>query len=149
LKFEEIIHQCVHDEQLQAEDQFIRKAVELEELLSVRHLVFIIGGAGKTRVWKASIKASANKSRPCNYIDLNPKAVTNNELYGFLNPVTRDWQDRLLSVIMRNLSKLTNENPKWITLDNNIDPNWIESSNTAVDDNKVLTLACFKILKKN
>jgi hypothetical protein len=56
---------------------------------------------------------------------LNPKAVTNNEFYGLLNQATRDWQDGLLSVIMRNLSKLTNENPKWIVLDDNIDHKWI------------------------
>jgi len=143
LKFEETIRQCILSERLQAEDQFIRKIVELEELLNVRHSVFIIGGAGtgKTEVWRALTRAYGKVGRPCNYIDLNPKAVTNNELYGFLNPATRDWQDGLFSVIMRNLSRLTNENPKWIVLDGDIDPNWIESLNTVMDDNKVLTLA--------
>ena len=26
-------------------------------------------------------------------VDLNPKAVTNNELYGIINPATREWRD--------------------------------------------------------
>jgi hypothetical protein len=27
------------------------------------------------------------------YNDLNPKAVTNNELFGIINPATREWKD--------------------------------------------------------
>jgi len=43
----------------------------------------------------------------------------------------------LLSVIMRDLSTSTNDGPKWIVLDGDIDPMWIESLNTVMDDNKV------------
>ena len=25
--------------------------------------------------------------------DINPKAVTNDELFGFINPATREWRD--------------------------------------------------------
>lgn len=47
----------------------------------------------------------------------------------------------LFSVIMRDLANLTHDGPKWIVLDGDIDPMWIESLNTVMDDNKVLTLA--------
>lgn len=47
----------------------------------------------------------------------------------------------LFSGIMRDLSNLSHDGPKWIVLDGDIDPMWIESLNTVMDDNKVLTLA--------
>lgn len=69
--------------------------------------------------------------------DLNPKAVTNDELFGFINPATREWKDGLFSCIMRDLANISNDSPKWIVLDGDIDPMWIESLNTVMDDNKV------------
>lgn len=47
----------------------------------------------------------------------------------------------LFSVIMRDLANMSGDGPKWIVLDGDIDPMWIESLNTVMDDNKVLTLA--------
>ncbi|KAI0977659.1 hypothetical protein GJ496_008262 [Pomphorhynchus laevis] len=42
---------------------------------------------------------------------------------------------------MRQLASMKHSGPKWIVLDGDIDPMWIESLNTVMDDNKVLTLA--------
>ena len=43
----------------------------------------------------------------------------------------------LFSCIMRDLANTANDSPKWIVLDGDIDPMWIESLNTVMDDNKV------------
>ncbi|XP_035580605.1 dynein heavy chain 9, axonemal isoform X2 [Zalophus californianus] len=143
LDFEALVRKAVVDLKLQAEDNFVLKVVQLEELLAVRHSVFVVGsaGTGKSQVLKSLHKTYQIMKRRPIWADLNPKAVTNDELFGIINPATREWKDGLFSSIMRELANITHDGPKWILLDGDIDPMWIESLNTVMDDNKVLTLA--------
>uniref|UniRef100_A0A668AEI7 Dynein axonemal heavy chain 17 n=1 Tax=Myripristis murdjan TaxID=586833 RepID=A0A668AEI7_9TELE len=143
LDFEKHVKESVLDLKLQAEDNFVLKVVQLEELLAVRHSVFVVGnaGTGKSQVMRSLQRTYQNMKRRPVWADLNPKAVTNDELFGIINPATREWKDGLFSNIMRELANLSHSGPKWIVLDGDIDPMWIESLNTVMDDNKVLTLA--------
>jgi dynein heavy chain, axonemal len=144
-EFEALIKKAATELTLQPGDNdgFILKVVQLDELFAVRHSVFIIGnaGTGKSQVWKTLYRTYQNQKRKPHYNDLNPKAVSNNELFGIINPSTREWKDGLFSTIMRDQANLSGDSPKWIVLDGDIDPLWIESLNTVMDDNKVLTLA--------
>lgn len=54
----QIIKQSIVELRLQAEDSFLLKVVQLEELLQVRHSVFVIGNAG-------SGKSQARHPCPC------------------------------------------------------------------------------------
>jgi len=73
---------------------------------------------------------------------MNPKAVTVVELYGILDPITRDWTDGLLSNIFREINRPTEKNErKYILFDGDVDALWVENMNSVMDDNKLLTLA--------
>ncbi|OQR88006.1 dynein heavy chain [Achlya hypogyna] len=130
-------------------DEFMLKVVQLSELLAIRHCVFVMGppASGKTETWKTLRKAREIMGIPMEIQDLNPKSVSTNELYGYIVLKTREWKDGLLSKIMRDLGSRTKENgeddtsPKWILLDGDLDANWIESMNSVMDDNRMLTLA--------
>uniref|UniRef100_A0A8C3EQ44 Dynein axonemal heavy chain 17 n=1 Tax=Corvus moneduloides TaxID=1196302 RepID=A0A8C3EQ44_CORMO len=141
LNFEKV--QSVLELKLQAEENFVLKVVQLEELLQVRHSVFVVGsaGCGKSQVLKSLNKTYQRLKRRPVTVDLDPKAVTCDELFGIIHPATREWKDGLFSTAMRDLANITHDGPKWIILDGDIDPMWIESLNTVMDDNKVLTLA--------
>ncbi|XP_075413447.1 dynein axonemal heavy chain 11 [Tenrec ecaudatus] len=141
--FEEMVKQSTLELHLQPEESFILKVVQLQELLAVRHSVFVVGnaGTGKSKILRTLNQTYVNMKQKPIWNDLNPKAVTTDELFGFIHRATREWKDGLFSSILREQANLTHDGPKWIVLDGDIDPMWIESLNTAMDDNKVLTLA--------
>lgn len=138
------------DEGLQHDEMFINKTCNFQELLDVRHSVMLLGpsGCAKSTIWK-TLQAVHNldKAKPvCVAETVNPKAVTGDELYGYMT-LAKDWKDGVLSIIMRGMSKnfadqgfYDYQTHKWVVLDGDIDAVWIESMNTVMDDNKVLTL---------
>ncbi|XP_034030917.1 dynein heavy chain 11, axonemal [Thalassophryne amazonica] len=142
-EFEKVIRKTTVDLKLQPEETFILKVMQLEALMAVHHSVFVVGnaGTGKSQILRVLHKTYCNLNRRPVWNDLNPKAVDIDELFGFIHPATREWNDGLLSSMMREQASITHLGPKWIVLDGDIDPMWIESLNTVMDDNKVLTLA--------
>jgi dynein heavy chain len=143
MDFEAVIEKTTVAQGLHPDAQFIKKVVELGELLVIRHCVFTMGppGAGKSSTWKTLAKSKTASGQKTTLVDLNPKVVSTNELYGICDPKTRDWKDGLMSNKMRSLSEEPDNNPKYIVLDGDLDANWIESMNSVMDDNKLLTLA--------
>jgi dynein heavy chain len=147
--FDEALGECIsaacEEGGLWPDPFFTLKVMQLDELLDIRHCVFIMGppGAGKSTCWKM-LQAARNLRTPGNkvkVVDINPKVMPTEDLYGHISMATREWKDGLLSSLMRDLGRLPNENPKWMVLDGDLDANWIESMNSVMDDNKMLTLA--------
>ncbi|EDO28662.1 predicted protein, partial [Nematostella vectensis] len=115
------------------------KVVQMYETMLTRHTTMIVGptGGGKTVV----INTLAMAQTRLLYV-MNAKACTVIELYGTLDPVTRDWTDGLLSNIFREINKPTDKNErKYIVFDGDVDALWVENMNSVMDDNKLLTLA--------
>lgn len=78
--------------------------MQLYETMGTRHTTMVVGptGAGKSVV--INTLASALKEEtgiPTKFDVINPKMVTLNELYGVLDPDSRDWTDGLLSKIFK------------------------------------------------
>ncbi|ANQ06945.1 Dynein heavy chain [Plasmodium coatneyi] len=146
VSFDEAIRISLREANLQIDDNFILKVKQLKDLMDVRHCVFILGedGCGKSSVIQILINTLNRMNEKCLHEVINPKSIESYELYGYLNK-NNEWVDGALSSIMRKMSR--NISPysesvkhKVLLLDGNIDAEWIESMNTVMDDNKVLTL---------
>lgn len=108
----------------------------------IRHCVFVMGppGAGKSSTWKTLAAAKDRINVKTDFVDMNPKVVSTSDLYGYMLP-SKEWKDGLFSKLLRTYAEAEDERQKWIILDGDLDANWIESMNSVMDDNKILTLA--------
>ncbi|OQR81950.1 dynein heavy chain, partial [Thraustotheca clavata] len=123
------------------------KIIQMYETMLVRHTTMIVGptGGGKSLVLQTLANASkVALDEIVKIFVLNPKAQSVAELYGTMDPVTRDWTDGVLSKLFRELNQPLpqgKENEKrWLIYDGDVDAVWVENMNSVMDDNKLLTL---------
>ncbi|XP_074640231.1 dynein axonemal heavy chain 10-like [Tubulanus polymorphus] len=125
-------------------DQQVDKVVQMYETMMTRHTTMIVGptGGGKSVVINTLAQAQTRLSLPTKLYTLNPKDRSVVELYGILDPNTRDWTDGLLSNIFRDINRPTDKKErKYIVFDGDVDALWVENMNSVMDDNRLLTLA--------
>ncbi|CBY19092.1 unnamed protein product [Oikopleura dioica] len=127
----------------------IGKVIQLYETKNSRHSTMIVGAtqSGKTTTWKCLQNALSSLAKTCaegyeNVIEypINPKSLSLGELYGEFDLATNEWADGVLSALMRKACSDDRPDQKWLIFDGPVDTLWIESMNSVMDDNKVLTL---------
>uniref|UniRef100_A0A8C0ZLW2 AAA+ ATPase domain-containing protein n=1 Tax=Castor canadensis TaxID=51338 RepID=A0A8C0ZLW2_CASCN len=122
----------------------VDKVVQMFETMMTRHTTMVVGptGGGKSVVINTLCQAQTKLGLMMKLYILNPKAVSVIELYGILDPTTRDWTDGVLSNIFREINRPTDKKErKYILFDGDVDALWVENMNSVMDDNKLLTLA--------
>ncbi|XP_039087571.1 dynein heavy chain 2, axonemal [Hyaena hyaena] len=148
-KLRDTIEQETRDMDLQPTPFTLTKVIQLYETKSSRHSAMIVGctGSGKTASWRvlqASLSSLCRAGDPnfniVREFPLNPKALSLGELYGEYDLNTNEWTDGVLSSVMRAACADEKPDEKWILFDGPVDTLWIESMNSVMDDNKVLTL---------
>ena len=125
-------------------DQQCDKVMQLYETMLTRHTTMVVGRTLSGKSVVINTLAAAQKRAfdlPTKLFVLNPKAITVNELYGVLDPNTRDWTDGLLSKIFRDINQpVEKAERRYIVADGDVDAVWVENLNSVMDDNKLLTL---------
>eukprot|EP00803_Ostreobium_quekettii_P011338 evm.model.scf_1312.1 EVM.evm.TU.scf_1312.1 scf_1312:839-40608(+) len=125
--------------------QQVDKVIQLYEVMMTRHTTMVVGqtGGGKSVIINTLARSQTKLGKRTTLSVINPKAVTVAELYGVLDPDTRDWTDGLLSHIFRELNKPLppgRDEARYVVFDGDVDAVWVENMNSVMDDNKLLTL---------
>lgn len=126
----------------QIDEMQIRKMLQLKESLDQRMGCVVVGpsGSGKSAVWQ-TLQASLIKCGQLvkTYV-MNPKSMPRERLLGYMDLDTREWTDGVLTAAARQVVKEADSIRSWIVCDGDVDPEWIESLNSVLDDNHLLTL---------
>ncbi|XP_035806180.2 dynein axonemal heavy chain 2 [Amphiprion ocellaris] len=148
-QLKEVIEAELRQSGLQVTPFTMTKVIQLYETKNSRHSSMLVGktGSGKSVTWrtlKNALTALHHKGVPefqlVQEYPLNPKAMSLGELYGENDLSTNEWSDGVLSSLMRAACADEKPDEKWIVFDGPVDTLWIESMNSVMDDNKVLTL---------
>ncbi|NXK72907.1 DYHC2 protein, partial [Amazona guildingii] len=120
----------------------IKKALELYEQLRQRMGVVIVGpsGGGKSTLWRMLKAALGKTGKVVKQYTVNPKAMPRHQLLGHIDMDTREWSDGVLTNSARQVVREPQDITSWIICDGDIDPEWIESLNSVLDDNRLLTM---------
>ncbi len=120
----------------------IKKALEVYEQLRQRMGVVVVGpsGSGKSILWKMLKEALIKTGKMIKTYVMNPKAIPRHQLLGHIDVDTREWTDGVLTAASRQVIKEPVEIQSWIVCDGDIDPEWVESLNSVLDDNRLLTM---------
>jgi len=141
---ERAIRESIVEMNLEVVPEQVEKVLQLHMACVQRMGVIIVGpsGSGKSTLWRvlvAAYKKLPAYSQPKLHV-LNPKAVQRQQLLGHMDLDTREWFDGILTAAARQVVKEPAEQQSWIVCDGDIDPEWIESLNSVLDDNRLLTM---------
>ncbi|KAI0566770.1 Cytoplasmic dynein heavy chain [Gracilaria domingensis] len=139
----------------------MEKVRQLYCLLRHQPGVILVGpsGSGKSTTWRilheamklyllsreSDSESEMRKTQRSSITVIDAKLLSMRELYGFLDPLTREWTDGIFTKTLRYIveSKASGEDSfplHWVVFDGDVDPNWVENLNSVLDDNRILTL---------
>jgi len=104
---------------LSMDETFFAKVLQLYSVQEIAHGLMMVGpsGSGKSSAWRVLLKAierwqqkkfdaelgAGKKTAKTAHYVIDPKAFSKDELYGALDPVTRDWRDGVFTSILRTI----------------------------------------------
>jgi dynein heavy chain 2, cytosolic len=141
-ELEEAIKKTLEELKLEYSENQVSKILQFYESTMQRMGVVLVGpsGCGKSTIWKVLKSALLKLNKHIMTYVMNPKSMPRQQLLGHMDNDSREWNEGVLTSAARECVKQQLEVRSWIICDGDIDPEWIESLNSVLDDNHLLTL---------
>lgn len=154
------IEQCLQKRNLLATKNAVEKILQIYRMLSIKNGIIIVGDAmtGKTSGWQTladTLRALKSNSDCIEYEVvyrvISPKSISMAQLYGSIDTVSLEWCDGVVAKVFREMAAVTTSatpSRAWIIFDGIVDPLWIDSLHTLLDDNRKLCLGSGEMIEK-
>ena len=141
-ELEQAIKETMEELKLEYSESQSRKILQFYEATKQRMGVVLVGpsGCGKSTIWKVLKIAYEKLGQKMVTHVMNPKSMPRQQLLGFMDYDTREWNEGVLTAAARDCVRQPQDYRCWVICDGDIDPEWIESLNSVLDDNHLLTL---------
>jgi dynein heavy chain 2 len=141
-ELEAALRQALEEAHLAHSDSQTAKMLQFHEATRQRMGVVLVGpsGCGKSTIWRLVQQAYEKLGTQMSVHVMNPKSMPREKLLGRMDVDTREWSDGVLTAAARECVRQPPETRCWIVCDGDIDPQWVESLNSVLDDNHLLTL---------
>ena len=143
-EIEEGINKLIKQRKLVAYEPWKLKVIQLYETSLVRHGMMLVGPTlcGKTEIMNLLTTCLTEfGNNPHRIVTINPKAITDSQMYGVKDPLSEEWTPGVFASIWQKYNNRALKYTTWIVCDGPVDAIWIENLNSVLDDNKILTLA--------
>ena len=159
---QEALERAADEAALQLSAEQREKVWQLNVALQERNGAILVGASrsGKTTVWKLLQRAlshlhaylpsrphglSPSSIAPMGFREptvhiMCPTAMDKSRFVGWMDLDTGEWHDGVLTQTARTVTRDSGTQPQWIVCDGEIDPEWMESLNSVLDDNRHLTI---------
>jgi dynein heavy chain len=147
IKYGEIdkrIDQVIGSRKLSGVKPWKSKIIQLYETSLVRHGLMLVGPTltGKSEIISIITEClSTDQKSAHRVVKINPKAITDAQMYGAKDALSDEWTPGIFSTIWQKHNNRSLKYNTWIVCDGPVDAIWIENLNSVLDDNKILTLA--------
>jgi len=147
---------CI-ERNLQPQEPFVQKIIQLYDTIQVRHGLMIVGpsGGGKSNNWNVLRKSISDlddgqKFLTTETVVINPKSIRKEQLYCEQDKNTMEWSNGIIPLnIIKINGDTTGKIKYWIILDGPVDTLWIEDMNSVLDDSRKLCLTSSAIITLN
>lgn len=158
---ESFVNECLEKRGFEPTKYLMEKILQIYQMLSIKNGIIIVGEtmSGKSTMWqilaealhniKLSTKALNITEHDVIYRIINPKSISTNQLYGYVDPLTQEWHQGVVEKVFREMANVTESQCRgWIIFDGIVDPSWTQCMHTLLDTNHKFCLASGEMIEK-
>ncbi|KAL3272214.1 hypothetical protein HHI36_022696, partial [Cryptolaemus montrouzieri] len=139
---------CLETQNLYSSESYISRISQTFDAIRFKQNVILLGDvcSGKSSAIKI-LQMLNTDGKTENVTVINPILFSSQQLYGFMDSKYKLWKDGIITRELRKCLEGCVDN--WIVFDGPIEPSWVESLYSVLEERRTITLGSGELLKNH